>query len=229
MRQRPPTGETNCARTNSQKRIESLKTMGKRALTIRDIRAYKPNTLEFEGRWLAAIGKPELTGSWLIWGCSSNGKTRFALELAKYLSKFVRVAYDSLEEGLSLSMQRAIEDVGMSDCKRNFVLLDKEDIASLVARLKKQRSPQVVIIDSIQYTGMSYTDYKNLRKLFPHKLFVFISHADGNNPNGNVAKSVRYDAFVKIFVSGFTAYPQSRFGGGDNYVIWEQGAKLFGK
>lgn len=200
----------------------------KRALSIKDIRAYKPTVMEFDGRWLDSIGKPELTGSWIIWGGSANGKTRFALQLAKYLSRFVRVAYDSLEEGLSLSMQRAIQEVGMSDAKRTFCLLDKESVAELEERLEKQRSAQIIIIDSLQYTGLTYADYKRLRDRFRHKLFIFVSHASGREPKGEVGKSVKYDAFVKIYVEGYVAYPQSRYGGGSPFVIWEDGARKYG-
>ena len=198
----------------------------KRALSIKDIRAYKPTVMEFDGRWLDSIGKPELTGSWIIWGGSANGKTRFALQLAKYLGRFGKVAYDSLEEGLSLSMQKAIGDVGMADNKRSFVLLDKESVAELEERLEKQRSAQ--IIDSLQYTGLTYADYKRLRDRFRHKLFIFVSHASGREPKGEVGKSVKYDAFVKIYVEGYVAYPQSRYGGGSPFVIWEDGARKYG-
>lgn len=201
--------------------------MLKRALTIEDICKYRANTLPFDGEWLDAIGEPEITGSWIIWGNSANGKTRFALQLAKYLCKFCKVAYNSLEEGLSLSMQRAIAEVGMSDAKRNFILLDKESIADLKVRLKKQRSPKVIIIDSLQYTGLTYDDYKDLRDTFRNKLFVFISHGDGGEPKGNVGKSVRYDAFVKIRVEGYKAFAQSRFGGGKEFVIWQKGANQY--
>ena len=203
--------------------------MTKRALTVRDIRNYRADTLPFDGAWLASVGTPEVTGSWLVWGGSANGKTRFALQLARYLSRFVRVAYNSLEEGLSLSMQRAIADVGMADAKRNFVLLDKEPLPDLVRRLERQRSPQAVIIDSLQYTGLTYADYRLLRDRFRNKLFIFVSHADGREPKGSVAKSIRYDAFVKIYVEGYRAYPQSRYGGGREYVIWERGAAEYGK
>ncbi len=200
--------------------------MIKRGLTIRDIRNFKPKVLPFTGDWEASIGQPELTGSWIVWGGSANGKTRFALQLARYFAHFCRVAYNSLEEGLSLSMKNAIAEVGMSDpkVKRNFVLLDKEPIDELMERLKKQRSPKVVIIDSLQYTGLTYNEYKILRDTFRRKLFVFISHGEGKDPKGNVGKSVKYDAFVKIYVEGYKAFPQSRFGGGREYVIWEKGA-----
>lgn len=199
--------------------------MSKRALTVKQIRAYKPKILEFTGEWLASLGKPELTGTWIIWGSSANGKTRYALKLAKYLAGFGKVLYNSLEEGLSKSMQQAIADVGMSDVQRNFLLLDKESIGDLTERLRRQRSPNVIFIDSLQYTGLRYEDYKQLRDEFPKKLFIFISHADGKEPRGEVGKSVRYDAFIKVWVEGFKAYAESRFGGGSEFVIWERGVQ----
>lgn len=196
----------------------------RRAYNVHQIRQFRPATLDFDGEWLAAIGRPERTGSWLIWGKSANGKTRFALQLARYLCKFGRVAYDSLEEGLSLTMQHAIAEVGFSDgkAKRNFLLLDKEPIDELAERLRKEKAPKIVIIDSLQYTGMTYTAYKALRDENPGKLLIFISHADGAEPKGNVANSVKFDANVKIYVEGYRAMPQSRYGGGQPYDVWPQ-------
>lgn len=199
-----------------------------RALSIENIINYNPVTLDFEGRWLASFGKPELCGSWLVWGASGHGKTRFVLQLCKYLCRFGRVAYDSLEEGLSKSMQNAILDVGMKDTARRFVLLDKENIADLIERLQRRKSPDIIVIDSVQYTGMTYNDYKKLRDEFPRKLFILISHADGKEPAGRVAKSIRYDAFVKIRIVGYKAFPISRYGGGEAYTIWEKGATDYG-
>ncbi len=196
----------------------------RRAYNVHQIRQFRPTMLDFDGEWLAVIGRPERTGSWLIWGKSANGKTRFALQLARYLCNFCRVAYDSLEEGLSLTMQHAIAEVGFSDgkAKRNFSLLDKEPIEELVERLRKEKAPKIVIIDSLQYTGMTYTAYKALRDENPGKLLIFISHADGAEPKGNVANSVKFDANVKIYVEGYRAMPQSRYGGGQPYDVWPQ-------
>lgn len=200
----------------------------KRALTAKDVMNYKPHLLDFDERWLDLIGKPELTGTWLIWGNSANGKTRFALQLAKYMSKFARVAYNSLEEGLSQSMKAAISDVGMMDAK-GFLLLDKEPINELAERLRKRKSPDVIIIDSLQYTGMNYSDYKKLKDEFRNKLFIFVSHADGREPKGQVGKSIRYDAFVKIIVAGYMAKAESRYGGDKDsqYVVWQKGYDSF--
>lgn len=189
---------------------------------MREIGEYNPKVLPFDGEWRASFGLPELTGTWLIWGHSGNGKTRFALQLAKYLCRFCKVVYNSLEEGLSLSLKKAIEDTAFSDVRHNFTLLDKMDIEELKERLRKQRSAKVVFIDSLQYTGMVYRDYTTLKDEFRDKLFVFISHASGRDPRGSVAVTVRYDANIKIYVSKFKAYPTSRFGGGKPYVIWKE-------
>lgn len=202
--------------------------MARRALSINDIKAYNPKILEFDGAWKDSIGCPELKGTWLVWGGSANGKTRFALQLAKYLCKFGWVVYDSLEEGLSLSLRMAILQVGMVDVRRRFTLLDKMRVNELREVLnKKKQSPNIVIIDSLQYTGMSYKEYQDLRDSFPNKLFIFISHADGRNPKGDVGKSVRYDANVKIYVEGYKAFPQSRYGGGEAFTIWQEGAEKY--
>jgi hypothetical protein len=196
----------------------------KRALSVTDLKAYQARVLPFEGSWLGAIGQPELRGSWIIWGNPANGKTRFALQLAKYMAGFCRVAYDTLEEGLSLSIKEAVMGCAMNDVSRSFMLLDQEPVAELIQRLHRRKSPEVVVIDSLQYTGITYAEYKKLRDGFPGKLFIFVSHADGKEPKGNVGKSVRYDAFVKIYVEGYKAFAQSRYGGGAEYTIWEKGA-----
>ena len=63
---------------------------------------------DFDGKWLDSFGKPELRGAWIIYGESGSGKTHFALELLNYLTGFVqRSAYDTIEQGKSLSFQNA--------------------------------------------------------------------------------------------------------------------------
>lgn len=197
------------------------------AKSVQDVISKRYKALPFTGDFARAIGTPELTGAWIIWGNSGNGKTRFTLQLAKYLTAFAKVAYNSLEEGMSLSFKNALVDVGMMECSRRFVLLDKESIDDLKVRLARQKSPDVIIIDSLQYTFLTVKEYKSLIDTFRNKLFIFISHAEGKNPEGTLAKKVRYDAFVKIWVEGFSAKAQSRYGGGEEYVIWPEGYERY--
>lgn len=197
-----------------------------RALSIKNIEEYKPVEMEFSGKWEASFGCPELRGSWLVWGNSGNGKTRFALQLSKYLCQFGKVAYNSLEEGLSKSMKKAIMDVGMKEVKRGFILLDREPLKELENRLEKRKSPEIIVIDSVQYFRMNQADYDRFKKKFPGKLFIFISHAKGKEPKGSLAESIRYDAFVKVWIEGYKAFPVSRYkNNAEDFVIWSKGVE----
>lgn len=197
--------------------------MSKTAYGIHQFYSKKFKTLNFDGKWYDFAGKPELSGSWFVWGNSANGKTSFAAQLAKYLGRFSKVAYNSLEEGLSVSLKRAFQtaDITPDD---NVILLDKEPMPQLIERLRKHKSPNIIIIDSFQYSGLTARSYKQLTDEFSNKLFVFVSHADGKQPAGRSAKTVHFDANVKIWIEGFKAFPNSRYGGGEPFVIWQEGA-----
>jgi hypothetical protein len=199
----------------------------KRAYSVQNVKNAKFKTLDFDGVWLSAIGKPELTGTWFIYGDPKNGKTTFALMLAKYLTKFSRVAYNSVEEGLSLTMQMALERVGMEEVGGRFILLQKEEISELVERLDKHVSPDVVFLDSVQFADMNFSDYKMLKARFPHKLFVYISHKKGREPDGRTATRIWRDANVAFNVEGFRAFPVGRYGGGESIDVNERMAEEY--
>lgn len=186
--------------------------------------------MEFTGVWLAFMGIPELSGVWIIWGKSGNGKTRFALMLAKYLTNFSLVLYNTLEEGARKSMQNAAFDIGLKDVQKRMKILNREPMEELKQRLRKRKSAKIILIDSLQYTGMKRKDYIALKEEFPDKLFIFISHAEGKEPKGEVAQFVRYDADCKLYVEGYKAFPTSRYGGGAEFVInQERAAKVWGE
>lgn len=192
---------------------EEKRTFDRNAKGVREIMEMKYDTFPFEGEWYDAFGLPERKGVWLIWGNSANGKTSFAMKLCKYLCQFGRVAYDSLEEGVSLTMRNTLVRYGMMDVNRRFLLIDNENMQQLSIRLKRQKSPDIVVIDSFQYTQMTYREYISFKENHKNKLLIFISHADGRFPNGRAAKSVMYDASLKIYVEGFRAFSKGRFKG----------------
>ena len=204
-----------------------------RAISNQNVLAARFETVEFAGEWLASFGRPELRGTWIIWGGSGSGKTTFTLMLCKYLANFGRVAYNSLEQGLSLSLQKAWERVGMGEAGNSVILLNKEELPELRARLSKRKSPEIIIIDSVQYLdGFNWASFKKLKREYPDKLFIFISQADraGKDPDGKLAGKIRYDAEIKIKVEGFKAFVTTRYEdaergeGGADFIIWEQGA-----
>lgn len=199
----------------------------KRAYSIKNISDARFKTIELDGVWESAIGTPELTGSWFIYGAPKNGKTTFALQLSKYLTKFGRVAYDSVEEGLSLTMQMAMERVRMAEVGSKLILLEKEDSTELMARLRRHKSPDIVVIDSVQFMELKWTEYKRLKETFPKKLFIYVSHIEGKQPEGNVAKRIWRDANVYFNIEGFRAFPVSRYGGGESIDVYPERAKAY--
>lgn len=201
----------------------------KRAYSVSEIQSLYIPKLPFENEWEAAFGQPGKTGTWLIWGQSGNGKSSFVIQLAKYLCKFAKVAYNSLEESTGLSLQKSLILHDMQEVSRRFLILDRESMEDLSIRLNKKRSPDIVIIDSFQYSGLTYASYKKLKEAHPNKLLIFVSHAEGINPEGRAAKKVMYDADVKIFVQGFRAVCKGRFitEPGNHFTVWEKGAAMY--
>lgn len=202
-----------------------------RALSNKNVCDARFETAEFTGAWLESFGRPELRGAWIIYGESGTGKTHFALMLMKYLTRFAnRVAYDTLEQGLSLSFQNSWNDAEMQDVGSSAIVLDKETIEELRERLDRKRSPSVVIIDSITaLVGFTRAVFTKLINDYPDKLFIFIAHEENGKPYPAVAQHVRKLSEVKMHVEGFKAFFTTRFKGdkgegGEPFTIWEQGA-----
>lgn len=196
----------------------------KRAYSVANVLDAKFDTMDFDGEWRAGVGCPELCGSWIIYGPPKNGKTSCAMKLAKYLTRFARVAYNSVEEGLKLTTQNAMKRESMLEVGKRFILLDMESVEEMIVRLKKQKSPDIIIVDSVQFLELKYSEYKKLKELFPRKLFIYISHIEGKQPEGQTARKIWRDANVAIRVEGFKAFPIGRYGGGEPIVISEERA-----
>lgn len=201
-----------------------------RAFSPSEVLNMKKDTIPFTGAWAEAFGNPEWVGVWIVWGNSGDGKTSFLMQLCKELSEWRKVGYNSLEQKASKTMQNTLREYNMQQCKRGrFQLIPGESIADLSERLSKPKSPDIIVIDSFQYTQMSYKDYIAFKEKHPNKLIIFVSHADGTQPDGRAARKVKYDAELKIRVEGFRAFSLGRtIGERGYYTIWEQGAIDYG-
>lgn len=205
-----------------------------KAVSNCNVLAARFDLADFQGDWLAHLGRPALQGLWFVYGKSGSGKTSYCLQLAKYLSRFVgKVAYDSLEQGLSPSMQQAWRRVGMEECGNSIMLLDREPLPELVKRLKKKHSPDVVFLDSVMCLDEHPArELLQLRHTFRSKLFVMI----GQERNGDVwnvkQHKLKYDADIKVRVVGGVAYCETRYStsdgyGGEPFVAFEKRKKEF--
>jgi KaiC/GvpD/RAD55 family RecA-like ATPase len=199
----------------------------KRALSATELQFKKFIEIPVASQFESLVGKPSLGASWIIWGGSGEGKTTFSMQLAKELSNHHKVEYLSSEEGFSKSMQEAVAHNRMHECRRGFFkLLEPMTFQELDQRLSRPRAAKIVFIDSVQYmfiTKREYFDFKNKHK---DKLIIWISHAKGREPKGDVADAIRYDSDVKIFVKGYLATAKSRLARGkitEPYIIWQEG------
>jgi nucleoside-triphosphatase THEP1 len=200
-----------------------------RVWTVDDVLNYRPRILDFDGVWRESMGTPERRGSILIYGMPKNGKTDFAMQLARYLTNFGRVLYNAREEGMSASTREALLRNNMETVRSRFHLTC-EDFEDMRTRLKKNRSADFAFIDSVQKMELSMPQYNELKKAFPRKLFVFISHVDASkNPDGLTARNIRRYSDCVVWVERFTATPACRVGGGKKFVIWPAGAARLGK
>ena len=201
-----------------------------RALTPSNIRNKKRTIYKFEDKWLKGFGNIEKGTRMLVYGESGNGKSMLVFLLAKYLRKFGRVAYNSLELGDSLALNTIMNEAGI---KNEIIIYNRETVEQITERMKKHKSPEFLIIDSLQYfrdndgNGMSYKKYIEFTQELSNKVLIFISHGKGKNPEGKLAESVKFDVDCKVFVKGFKAFITSRYGGGEPLTIWEEGAKQF--
>lgn len=191
-----------------------------RAMTVAELNAIKYNTHQMDGEWADLLGERiELSGVWFVWGGSNSGKTSFVLQAAAMLASHGRVLYNSVEEGLSYTIKLAVNRAGLAGIK-NFLFVARESMDALAERLERPKSPNIVIIDSFQHARLSYDQVCDMAAKFPKKLFILTSHAKGKEPSGKDAEDTRYMADVKIRCEGYTAFAQSRYGGGNPYVIY---------
>jgi hypothetical protein len=201
----------------------------KRALTAKNILDTKRTYINWRSDTMPqAFGKPECGGVWIVWGNSGSGKSSFIMQLLMALNGNGKILFNSLEEFNSESLKKKIVEHRILDLGNNITFV-QEDISELCARLDKKGSAGIVVIDSVQYTSMNYLQYKKFKAKYPTKIIIFVSHADGKYPAGRTAKSIMYDAYMKIYIEGYKAFGKGREIGenGGTYTIWKEGAERY--
>ena len=201
----------------------------RRTLSAVQALSVRNKTLEVAPEWKGCLGDLiTRRGIVFFWGNSGNGKSSAVMAFAKMLASAGKTLYVSKEEGYSLSFQNTLRRFDMQECGASFQVVDNESVEGLVERLSKPKSPEFIIIDSVQAMGISSRIYKQLREQLRNKLLVLVSQADGKRPAGRAAVAMMYDADLKIWVEGHTAFSKGRFmGETKEYVTWEEGARRY--
>lgn len=198
-----------------------------RTLSAKQVLTIKFDTIRLGGGWDECVGEIESTGIWFIWGNSGNGKTSAVVSLCKELSVFGKVLYNSREEGVSLTMQNTLRRYGMGELGSRFQLANMS-LQELDEKISQQRSPKFVVLDSFQFMGLTYKDFRAFCEKHKNKMLIFVSRTRGRQPEGRAAISAMYDASCKIWVEGYKAFSKGRFvGTTGEMTIWDEGAKKY--
>lgn len=198
-----------------------------RTLSAKQVLTIKFDTIRLGGGWDECVGEIETTGIWFIWGNSGNGKTSAVVSLCKELSAFGKVLYNSREEGVSLTMQNTLRRYGMGELGSRFQLANMS-LQELDEKISQQRSPKFVVLDSFQFMGLTYKDFRAFCEKHKNKMLIFVSRTRGRQPEGRAAISAMYDASCKIWVEGYKAFSKGRFvGTTGKMTIWDEGAKKY--
>lgn len=193
-----------------------------KGIGITDFLNRKFDTFDFDGKWRDSFGEPEKNMRILIYGKPGNGKTEFAIQMAKYLCGFTRVYYNSFEQGISKTLQDALRRNEMQDVAGRIIFGDKEELHEMHERLSIRNSPQVCVIDSRDYMNLTGQQYRDLIEAFPRKCFIILCWESAGKPKGEHAKAIEFMVDVKVHVRDFVAYPRCRFGGNQKYIIWDK-------
>jgi predicted ATP-dependent serine protease len=184
-------------------------------------RQYK--RLDIDGAWLESFGHLSDPFRMLVYGLPKNGKTTLIMSFCKYLTRFGKVFYDSIEEGDSSTIQDAYVRAKMDELPDGkFMLGDRFFFADLVEYLKKPNSGRFVVIDSRDYINLTSLQWKKLTVMFPKKSFILICWEAAGKPLGKFAKDIEFMVDVVVHVKNHRAKAVGRFGGGKEYVIWDK-------
>lgn len=196
-------------------------------LSARQMMSIRFDTVLLGGGWDECLGPVQTTGVWFIWGNSGNGKTSAVVSLCRELAAFGRVLLDSREEGVSLTLQNTLRRFGMQELGARFQVTDAP-LDELESMIERRKGPRFVVIDSFQYMGLSYRQFRAFCDRHRGRLLIFVSRADGRRPEGRAATSAMYDAALKIWVEGYKAFSKGRFiGSTAECTIWEDGARRY--
>ncbi|MEQ8547610.1 MAG: hypothetical protein RIC03_06855 [Cyclobacteriaceae bacterium] len=173
----------------------------------------------------------------VIYGFSGNGKTEFAVKLAKALAQLgLKVAWLSYEQGHGFDLQLATKRNNMEEVNGFFYPIDPTEkkaanvsyLEDLDNYLKKRNSPDVVFIDSLDYTGFKWEDYIFLKEKYAHKkTLIFIAHSSKTGRLiKRISEQIIFDGGMGFFVSKYIAHvDKNRYGGFDPFIIWEEKAR----
>lgn len=162
-----------------------LKTQITPVLSAKELSEKQFNLIQLKGIWAEFIGQPEFGFSLSIYGLPGQGKSTFAILLAKYLTEnHGKVLFNSSEEKHSKTLQNKLLRL---NAVNDLILISSNSTAAELREQIKNRPSPFVIIDSVDHMKASAEDIENLKKEFSKVSFILIhqSTKDGKQKGSN--------------------------------------------
>ncbi len=188
----------------------------KKAISLKALREKQFDLLSFSGEWEAKMGTPERGFTAAFYGPSGSGKSTEVLRFCDYLAaNFGKVLYNSWEEGISKSIQDTVVKFDLKSDRLYFY--DGLTFHEMIDKAKKGRYA-FVVVDSIQYMGFSYDQYKQFTRAMKGKSLILISQVNGK---GKVrgGEQILHAADIKVNINAGKAEYRSRFRKGGHLKI----------
>ena len=143
-------------------------------MSSRDLRDYRYDQYDFEGKWFDLVGKPGKKFHMMVYGRPKQGKSYFCFDLAQYLSNFGKVLYIAAEEGFSATLQKKLEDMGGDNDNLDFAnFRDYETIKNALPG----HDYRFVVIDSVNYIRIEPEEIEELKANNPRMALITVQQA----------------------------------------------------
>lgn len=143
-------------------------------MSSRDLRDYRYDQYEFEGKFFDLVGKPSKKFHMMVYGRPKQGKSYFCFDLAQYLSNFGKVLYIAAEEGFSATLQKKLDDMGGDNDNLDFAnFRDYETIKNALPG----KDYNFVVIDSVNYIRIEPEEIEELKANNPRMALITVQQA----------------------------------------------------
>lgn len=176
-------------------------------MSSRDLKDYRYDSYDFEGKWEDLVGKPAKKFHMMVYGRPKQGKSYFCFDLAQYLSNFGKVLYIAAEEGFSATLQKKLQDMGGDNPNLDFAnFRDYDTIKNEIPR----HDYRFVIIDSVNYIRIEPEEIEALKEANPRMALITVQQATKDGKfRGSQQFAHNCDMIIEV-IEG-VAYHQGRF------------------
>jgi len=199
-----------------------------RMIKAADVASMEFETLEFDEGWESVFQDPAKNMKLAIDGGPKNGKTAACMKFAAYLTKFGKVLYNVVDQGINKSTKDLLQLTGLID-KPNAYITISDTLDDLEADIKELQ-PDFIFIDMInQYIDKTKIKPHEFKDRFIKKyndvgiILIFEVTKDGKF-KGEQGWTHLVDGLGTV--ENYILETKGRYGTGE-MITWPEGAEKF--